>query len=150
MSAETNKGSPIPTMPFEAAWNWNVTNFLWTELSSRTLTVQHERPRDKAITAVHDRHHNACFTCHQTKAVSLRRAQRRKFRGSSTKTEGVQCHLELPPLIHQFIHSKLKGPHGLQIDILSAVGIQRYKTSPSQIIKCIQQVTPPHIYLAKP
>lgn len=73
-----------------------------------------------------------------------------KIQRASTKTEGVQCHPKLPPLVHRFIHSKPKDPHGLEINILSAMGILRYKTSTSQIIKCIQQLTLPHVYLATP
>lgn len=86
----------------------------------------------------------------QDKGCMPQASSTQKIQRAPTRTEGVQCHPKLPPLTHRFIHSKPKDPRGLEINILSAMGIQRYKTSTSQIIKCIQQLTPPHIYLATP
>ena len=125
--------------------------FVDRKLSSRTLTIRHEEPRDKAIYCQLYRHHETSLTSHRTKAEYLKQAQHRKFRGHPPRQRMFRVILNsLLKLVHRFIHSKPKDPHDLEINILSAMGIQRYKTSTSQIIKCIQQLTPPHIYLAKP
>lgn len=148
ISAETNKGSLIPTMPFKAPWNEPYQPFVDRELSSRTLTVRHEG-KTKPIPA-----HTTGTTWDmpnitQDNSVCLKQAQHRKFRGHPPDRG---CSVSSKLLTRSSIHSfKTEGPCvSLEINILSTMGIQRYKTSTSQIIKCIQQLTPPHIYLVTP